>query len=625
MQQRFPTKGFQGTGPPHHSAPKPIKPAQVKISYSPALKTFSEIWLCIKHPDMPLPFRLQNLPGLLILCSIMAGSLPARGQWSCAVDSVAVLGLAQGEVTFYAAGASPEYSRVKAVSVSVEPAWQEDAPERREKPEAIVDYDNSWQDTAGWAASHRRLLPVSQVRATQGTELQEQAGQYVWEAKAAIRDKDDPPVKYCLSTFNRFFFLLRELSYTDNRGHGFGSYFSEGKKDNRKRWRITRTHLYSYYLADLGGGRRIIILTNERGQQRGYIIPVAQGFLVSTEEEHFEKAIAKKRTARHELPVTASAGAEDYYHIQTRTDRKQQLKDIWGNLVLPGAYDSIFVNGCFIAGEHHLPDGAVRYEVYNEALKPLPIKEKLRRYHPRYYYLQILSGNQVSYLDQQGRQILKPKIRIFSNVCGTVTSYSYEIHEDTEDSMTSYALTATTGGMGEAQERERTLVLEGVPPGAKLTFINRQHKTAYDDNDLLLGTLKIPPLWLLVQQNNRWGLAAFHHDKADIRSYESPRDSITLEKADSYSPARKQYRYADRTDSLTLLLPAVYDSIVTAKYIYNEPLRIYRNSLVGYFPLVKEARYSKLEECQANFIRFTLPGGRKGWLDLEDGKEYLDE
>lgn len=59
---------------------------------------------------------------------------------------------------------------------------------------------------------------------------------------------------------------------------------------------------------------------------------------------------------------------------------------------------------------------------------------------------------------------------------------------------------------------------------------------------------------------------------------------------------------------------------------HSSYLKFVKNGLIGYYPYNKTAKYKEIEEYRGfeNFIRFTLPDGRKGWLDT-DGKEYLDE
>lgn len=52
--------------------------------------------------------------------------------------------------------------------------------------------------------------------------------------------------------------------------------------------------------------------------------------------------------------------------------------------------------------------------------------------------------------------------------------------------------------------------------------------------------------------------------------------------------------------------------------------KIKKDSLFTYYPLVKDLKYSTLEDFKGKFARFELPNGKKGWLGI-DGKEYLDE
>lgn len=45
----------------------------------------------------------------------------------------------------------------------------------------------------------------------------------------------------------------------------------------------------------------------------------------------------------------------------------------------------------------------------------------------------------------------------------------------------------------------------------------------------------------------------------------------------------------------------------------------------GYYPAMLKTKYKKLQALNINFIRYTLPNGKMGWLDIKDEKENDDK
>lgn len=59
--------------------------------------------------------------------------------------------------------------------------------------------------------------------------------------------------------------------------------------------------------------------------------------------------------------------------------------------------------------------------------------------------------------------------------------------------------------------------------------------------------------------------------------------------------------------------------------VEGSDLMIYKNGLKGCYPYNKEPKYRDVGNERFGFFRFELPDGRKGWLDSNTGKEYIDE
>jgi hypothetical protein len=76
------------------------------------------------------------------------------------------------------------------------------------------------------------------------------------------------------------------------------------------------------------------------------------------------------------------------------------------------------------------------------------------------------------------------------------------------------------------------------------------------------------------------------------------------------------------------VLKSVYDTLFINRF--NQPVKLFKDSLWGYFPFNQEVRYKVLDDFYTHgnpykyFTRFELPNGQKGWLD-RNGNEYTDE
>lgn len=554
---------------------------------------------------------------LLILAMLLSQNR-AAAQQVFQVDSVDVLDLHKGRMTFFTADNRPGNFRLKEINIELKPAWDRREHERNETSVIDIDRNNQWQDTVGWASGHR-LLRVKDIKPMPISDLLDVVSSCRWE-KPITNDQEEEPGKECFSVFNKFLFGQQTYRYTTNQ-QGFGTYYISEKKDTGRQWRVSDAALCAYCVLDVGNNRHIIALVDRLGDIAGYIIPERKRMTVCWEDIDFSNGTMVKQNARAFFPDNPLAqDLEEFYRIHTLAGHRQQLEDRWGNPVLPGVYDSVFFNRNFVITQLNTASG-VQYGVYNDALQPLPVSGRIRKLYPYHYYLQGLIGNKHVYLDNTGKVVDTVRITIGYNVCGTVSSYSYQLTGGTENGVATYSLTATLGGFAQEHERSRTLIFDNLPAGTSMCFIDGSDKASFDDNDMFIGGGGIPPLWIRIQQQGKWGIAAFGKQNAGFSRYEKPGDSVRLNNS---SYPRYRYRYAPVHDTLISVLPVVYDSIEVTKGNV-QALRIYKDNLVGYFPITQDAHYSSLGKDQGYFIRFTLPNGKQGWLDKQDGKEYLDE
>ena len=74
------------------------------------------------------------------------------------------------------------------------------------------------------------------------------------------------------------------------------------------------------------------------------------------------------------------------------------------------------------------------------------------------------------------------------------------------------------------------------------------------------------------------------------------------------------------------LIPITMDSLKAVVYPKLKQLLMYKDGMVGVYPFQSEPKYRSINpKPQGGFLRYTLPDGRKGWLNLQTGKEFLDE
>ena len=137
----------------------------------------------------------------------------------------------------------------------------------------------------------------------------------------------------------------------------------------------------------------------------------------------------------------------------------------------------------------------------------------------------------------------------------------------------------------------------------QIKFLNGKEKYSYDDNDII----KVPTNFFIIKKKKKFGI--YSYDKKDL-SFSDYGISDTSFNTVFYRSSKLE---------LQKELPINYDSI----WVMNNLIYFKKNTLTGIFPFNKSPRYLKLDTRNINFIPFTLPKNKKGWLDIRTGKEYL--
>ncbi|KOS04954.1 hypothetical protein AM493_02050 [Flavobacterium akiainvivens] len=229
-------------------------------------------------------------------------------------------------------------------------------------------------------------------------------------------------------------------------------------------------------------------------------------------------------------------------------------------ILIPTKYDSIFNDGNTLIIAYKKEKPHLFYRTGEE------VKIKKLRAVYRGNDLSVLTGNKVSWLSPEGKLTDSVPLRL---VCGG-SSFEME-HIYKKDN--SYILSKYL------MEADSLFTKEWVL-GSDTTFSNVS---------LIMGEARI-------NFNTRYILAETPDGKKGI-----------------ISPAENGY---------TITINPDYQEITG---YFNNLLRIdTKNGLCGYYPLNKEAKYTRLARFEKGFARFTLPNGKQGWLAM-DGTEYLDE
>ncbi len=83
-----------------------------------------------------------------------------------------------------------------------------------------------------------------------------------------------------------------------------------------------------------------------------------------------------------------------------------------------------------------------------------------------------------------------------------------------------------------------------------------------------------------------------------------------------------EYENMDEKAVLNEILSPKYDSIIFKNYYH--PILLKKDNLYGFHKLNEKLRYKSISAFDKSFARFTLPSGKKGWIDI-NGREYMDK
>lgn len=282
--------------------------------------------------------------------------------------------------------------------------------------------------------------------------------------------------------------------------------------------------------------------------------------------------------------IQFSAYFDHYYRVDT-IGRKVALRNYFNERVLPAKYDSVIASRDFLTAYTNK-----KIELYNPILKQLDLKGlkavKQMRHFPVVYILQKNEQKIINVLGLE-EHILRSTILYGSSVLPSRYPATF------------------------SQEGDEFYITS---PGIELfkpeLIWNGEKRKLYNTQNL--DSIYI---W-----NNQIEMDFFNGIS---------NTTICVCRMDS---GKYKLEYlADFLYEHPEVLPEEYDKGTILNHLdfveaHSSYLKFVKNGLIGYYPYNKTAKYKEIEEYRGfeNFIRFTLPDGRKGWLDT-NGKEYLDE
>lgn len=437
------------------------------------------------------------------------------------------------------------------------------------------------------ADSNTVLLPVKHIRSCNSEAFYAYLSGNQFGASKALRNEDT--IFTSLQPCNPFVLLIKETTK---------SIADKDENGNIKEWDTdNKYYTKGFCLLRLDKDKYLAVFARDEG----YFIPCRDGdrlfvhdFLSDNHARHTpaDKSWQQDiRKIREVFKKTDRSIQGSCYALDTGDDRFRLVGDF--NLpLLPGVYDEIKLGYALIFARK-----GKMIEIYNYFLQLLI--PDARSYTVEGQLAFVLTGNQVVPVDMLGivgpGQKYLPDRRI--PYYGSRHEY-YRLDHDHNGNYTLYS----------ERESDRT------------RHIIRQNNPVAAAKGLTID--EATPLWV----NEQYGvpvrqLSVTVSSKGRFGLFDIPYPRWTLpEKAFQKLP--RDTVFTGDTLRLKELLPLAFDSIVPLKH--GEYLKICSKGLAGLYPVQHEAVYTAME-VQYGFLRFTMPGGKKGWMNLKTQDEFMDE
>jgi|GEM_PF-5960680 len=337
----------------------------------------------------------------------------------------------------------------------------------------------------------------------------------------------------------------------------------------------SRTEPIHYFYVKLGN-KTIIQLFDERD---GFIVNNKDKFVLYPVGGGSEKYSIKKKKVKLLCQDVEQLQFDDLYRVDTLAG-KVGLQNYFREWALPAKYDSIFITRNYLTT--YLDE---KVELYNATLNKLRLKGlRAARQEEKFPYIYILQKNNSKKINVLGGK--KMTIQWWKGYGPPDITYSFNISKESD-----------------------VFYIES-PEGFGILY----GKIWKGGRQKLYNTHDLDSIYLWKEEIYDHSFIGFNQ----VLVCKMKNGKFKLEYLINFlveHPETSQEQFAGNR------IIGDFDS-VEDKTNY---LKIVKDGLIGYFPFNKTVRYKEIEEYHgfSNYIRFTLPDGKKGWLDI-NGKEYLD-
>jgi hypothetical protein len=324
----------------------------------------------------------------------------------------------------------------------------------------------------------------------------------------------------------------------------------------------------TYYTLKIGATQVLML-------KEGLIVNTKTGlhYLCTDTYKIFSSTRGRRRFTEQDI---LNFNFEDKFYTPYSVGGRKGLRNCFNEQVIPPVYDSIVLSNLFITCHHgkHL-------DLYNHMLNKLDLPGLRAWIPPKNYCIQevnILQGNTPKKIIVTGEKLKKGRGYILSD----------ELPQAGMDEFFGKVI----------QEGETFYIIPEQPEqyGEKRILYNTDNMVAIlnDDTDgfPLYFSYDMPPFYCKM--------------KDGTYSVRSIRDLID--------------------DGFDVNANAVSEHLDAVSYCRDRDVYVLmeKNGLKGFYEISKELRYKTLKPFSDGFARFSLPDGRKGWLD-SNGNEYFDE
>lgn len=437
-----------------------------------------------------------------------------------------------------------------------------------------------------------RMIPVSDIKSFSSKGLKK----YLTNTQfKATKLKDGDLFTISQQLFNPYLLLITDKTiWMDS--------FAEEKEENID----IDYYLRSFCILRLGFQKYIIM---HYGMYEGYYIPTkGKDYIFVSNFDFHEQEVTKEpaddsRKNDDEKIGEIESLVNTHYYINDYEDKEQTLIGNFDQKLLPGTYDHIDLKPYFIA-----VTSKDETKVYNLFLEL--VADNVRSctfFENENRLMHILKGNQVNLIDYKGKL----------NQNNYLPKLSFENRR----------LESPRKPQRELRRMDGSYHLISKFSYSKNPNYNftQKNKIILPENSAIedvhfLYSLSIDTQWFYAKRNGKAGLYSFKFPKEQF-DYETIKENNKKAK-NLYSDSI----YTGNSITPVERIPQIMDSITVFRYDNQlSQFMIYKDGLIGLYPFQSKPKYKVLNpKSLGGFLRYEMPNGKKGWLNLQTFKEYMD-